>query len=255
MKRIFTILILITATVIYSGQANAQDGTNPLVNSSHGYSVVPGDAGNTLQWSVAQGVENTDYEINYQNGDTINIKWLTAGTDTLIFTETDAVTGCQTIKKLEVIVQPNTFDVTISDSIIACNSADGQVNFTGPNTTTSVAFTVDMATGIGTWSPDWEISFTLNSATGATISNVAATGGSLSGTGPYTLTGLTSSGGSGSVDISMDVTGNAFTQQTVEMVIQSATELQYSTPGLGNGNWQSLSVVNAIPQTSDISAN
>lgn len=249
MKKTLTYLITIAALMLISAGAMAQGGANPFVGSTHGYKIIPGNSGNTFQWTVAGSAVYTVNSVSATT-DSINITWDAAGIDTLVFTEIDAVTGCQTVKELEIIIQPNTFDVTISDSTIACNSADGAINFTGSDTTTLVSFTVDTI-GVD-WDHDWEIEFTLISA--ATLENITFTDGTLSGSGtvgdPYVLTDI--SGSSPNVVISMDVKGNAFVQQTVVMDLIAATELKYNTPALLNENSQSISYVNAIPDTSGI---
>lgn len=251
MKKTFTYLIAIAALMIISASAMAQGGANPFVGSSHGYKIVPGDAGNTMAWSVAQGVLNADYEINYSNGDTINIKWLTAGIDTLIFSETDAVTGCLTVRELEIIVQPNTFDVSTSDPAATCNSKDGTINPSG-DATTAITFTVNMTTGIADWNPDWEIEFQLLSSGSKLIADVAASQGDLTKTGFYRLTNLSSSGGNGTVDITMNVTEDVFTLLEIDLVINSAIELDYSLSDIDTDDWTATQTINALPNTSPI---
>lgn len=249
MKIKLTYLIATVVLMIISVAAMAQGGASPFAGSTHGYKVTPGDGGNTLVWSVSPG---TGYTVNSGAAtDSLNITWNTAGTYTLTFTETDVATLCSTEKQITIEVTDNTFDVTISDSIITCNSADGKVNFVGPDTTTQVSFTVDTV-GVD-WDYDWEFKFTL--ASGATITNLLASDGdAITGSGtagdPYVVTNI--SGTVPSVDITMDVTGSAFTQQSVVMEIVEATELKYNTPALLNANTLSTSLINAIPNTSDI---
>lgn len=254
MKKTFTYLLAIAAFMLFGASAIAQGGSNPFTGSIHGYKVVPGDGANTLTWSVSPGTDGTEFDILAGAGtDSITIQWNTAGTYTLQLEEDDGT--CTTVKELEIVVIDNVFDVTISDSTIACNAADGVVNFDGTDTTSLVAFTVDTV-GVD-WDHDWEITFTLGSASGATLDNVAASFGTLTGAGtvgdPYVLTNIP--GAQGSVDITLEVSGNAFAQQTVEMEIVSAKELKYSAPALLNENTQSTSIVDAIPNTSDIQFN
>jgi len=253
MKKTLTYLIAITALMIISASAMAQGGLTPFVGSTHEYSVQAEDAsGNSLAWSVLEGSNGSEYDINSAaNGETYNITWNTAGTYTLQFRETANGTNCITLKETTVVVEANTFDVTISDSIIACNAAEGVVNFTGTDTTTAVSFTVDTV-GVD-WDYDWEIQFTLNSS--ATLTELAADeGDAITGSGtsgdPYVLTNI--AGTVPSVNISMKVKGSAFAQQSVIMEIVSATELKYNTPALLNENTTSTGYVNAIPNTSPI---
>lgn len=254
MKKIFTYLIAIAGLMVVSVAATAQNGSSPFIGSTHEYTVNAGDdVNNTLLWSVLEGSDGTEYDINSAvNTETLNITWNVSGTYTLQFTETADGTGCITTKQLTVIVQDNTFDVTISDSTITCNTADGIVNFSGTDTITPISFTVDTV-GVD-WDYAWEFKFTLSS--GATLTDVAASAGdAISGSGtaidPYIVTNIP--GTTPSIDITLKVQGNAFAEQTVTMEIVSATELKYGTPALLNENILSTSSVNAIPNTSSIS--
>lgn len=258
MKKIFTYLIAITALLLMGSGAMAQSGTTPFLNSTHTYRVTMEDgAVNTDSWYIADAVGDSilpqpaftatvDVDTAF-----LEITWLTIGDFKIVFTETDGSgTFCSTAKSLDITVIDNTFDVTISDSTIACNDADGVINFVGPDTTSVVTFTVDTV-GVD-WDYDWEIRFTLTPE--ASLTNVAGSFGNLSGAGtvgdPYILTNIP--GIQGSVDITMEFTGNAFTQQTVLMEIISAQELNYNTSALLNENTQATSIINAIPNTSDI---
>jgi len=110
-----------------------------------------------------------------------------------------------------------------------------------------------MTTSRTDWSPTWEITFTLTPSSGSSIASVAASAGTLTlNTGTYTLTGLTSSSGDGTVNITMDVTEDAFTTQTTALAITSATALDYNLSDIDNGDWVATQTVNAIPNTSNI---
>jgi hypothetical protein len=252
MKKITNYLIAIAAFLLLSFGAKAQGGLSPYVGSAHNYTVTPESTTNTLLWSV---VEATGYTINSQSVVTTtsvaNITWTAAGTYKLRFTETNTTTLCATTKEVTVTVS-NAFDVSTSSPTADCNAADGQINYSGTNATTSVTIPVSMVTGVSTFNPDWEIQFTLTPGTGATISNVNKSSGTLSGTGPYTLTGLTSASGAGSVNITFDVTGNIYTQLDVDFDITSAKELTYNTTDKDNDDWAATQTINAIPNTSTI---
>ena len=250
MKTNLTYLIAIAAIMLLSFGAKAQGGLTPLVGSTHVYTVSADDAtNNTLAWTVSPA---TGYTVNSGVAtEQVNITWTAANTYTVTFTETDGTTGCETVKTATVVVSANTFDVTTSDPTEVCNAADGQVNYTNADATTAITFTIDMTTAKTGFSPNWEITFTLNGGT-ATIADVAATEGSLSGTGPYTLTGISSTSGDGTVDITMDVTGGVYAAQTVVLTITSARELTYNTPDVDNNDWTAAQTINAIPNTSTI---
>jgi hypothetical protein len=252
MKKNLTYLIAAVAFMLVSMGAMAQGGLTPLVGSTHEYTVTAADASNNpLTWSVVEGTAGTEYTINSGAAtETVNITWNTAGTYHLEFKEMNA-TGCITLKQATVVVAANTFDVSTTDPSATCNAKDGTVNPTG-DATTSITFTVDMTTANTSWSPNWEIDFTLSTTTGATFTNVAASSGTLTGTGPYNLTGLTSTNGDGTVNITLDVTGDAFALQNAALAITAAKELDYNTPDVDNNDWTALQIINPLPSTSDI---
>lgn len=252
MKKNLTYLIAFAAIMLLSFWAKAQGGLAPFVGSTHVYTVTPESGSNTLAWTVLEGADGAEYDIisGAETG-SVTIKWNIAGTYTVQFTETIVATGCATVKTATVVVSANTFDVTASAAAAFCNAADGQVNYAGTDATTAIAFTVDMTTANMLFNPNWEITFTLNPGT-ASLGTVTATGGTLSGTGPYTLTAIPSTGGNGTVDITMDVTGGIYAVQTVELTITSTRELTYNTPDVDNTDWTAIQTINAIPQTSTI---
>jgi hypothetical protein len=199
-----------------------------------------------------EGVNGTEYDIISGSATgAVTIKWNTASTYTVQFTETIVATGCATVKTATVVVSANTFDVSTASPLAFCNAADGQANYAGADATTAITFTVDMTTANALFNPNWEITFTLNPGT-ATVANVAANGGTLSGTGPYALTAITSASGNGTVDITMDVTGGIYAAQSVVLTITSAKELTYNTPDVDSNDWTATQTINAIPQTSAI---
>jgi hypothetical protein len=253
MKKNLTYLIASAAIMLLSFGAKAQNGSTPLVGSTHVYTVIPESGSNTLAWTVLEGANGTEYDIISGGATgTVTIKWNTAGNYTVQFTETIVATGCATVKTATVVVSANTFDVSTADPTEVCNAADGQVNYAGSTATTAITFKVDMTTGNTSFSPNWEITFTLTPGT-ATLANVKAGATSLTPVaGVYTATGLTSTNGDGTVNITMDVTGDQYAIQTVVLAITSAKELTYNTPDKDNDDWTATQTINAIPQTSTI---
>ena len=249
MKKLTTCLISFLAILLGSVGAKAQGGFTPLVNSTHVYTVTPENGSNNLLWTVTPAGGAT---IN--SGTTsasANITWTVAGTYTLQFTETNG-TSCSTVKTATIVVSSNTFDVSTSSPSPTCNSADGQANYSSSSATTSISFTVDMTTGNTSWSPNWQFSFTLTPSSGASISNVSASAGTLSGSGPYTVTAIPSTSGAKTMTITMDVTGNIYVQHTVGLAITSAKELTYNTPDKDTNDWTATQTINAVPNTSAI---
>ncbi len=256
MKKNLTYAIVTAAIMLVNFGAKAQGGLAPLVGSTHVYTITPGDAGNTKAWTLT-GNAGTDYVMTNGNTASATILWKTAGTYTLTFTETVVATGCSTIKTATVVVGNNTFDVSVTANAAFCNSLTGAINNNEPNATTSISFPVTMETGISSFNPTWEIQFTLDPGT-ATLATVAASAGTLTeSAGTYTVTGIPSvpDTGTGLVNITMNVTGSKIAAQSVLLNISSARELSYNTPDVDTGDWTATQVINAVPNTSDISAN
>ena len=263
MKKTLTYLIATAAFMVISVATMAQDGESPFLNSIHSYRVTMEDGtniSNTLSgWLIT---DNSGTALSTQPSFTATVdvdtafleitwadSWASAGTEYKIqFTEDNG--NCTTVKAISVTPGTNSFDVSTSSPEATCNAADGEVNFSGSTATTNITFTVDMA--IASLSPTWEIEFTLTPGTGATITNVEASAGTLSGSGPYKLTDLASDSNAGTVDISMDVAGDIYYALGVELKITSAKELSYSTPDVDEDDWTATQTINPIPNTSAI---
>jgi hypothetical protein len=255
MKKTAFYLIALVSILITSLGAMAQGGLAPLVNSTHTYSVTPGNAGNNFAWSIVEGSSPTDYVITDGSATTASILWKTAGTYTLQFRETSS-TSCITLISKTVVVSANTFNV-VTPALLSplCNEASGVANYSASTVATTVQYAVNMVTGIPSFNPNWEFIFTLTPSSGATISSVTTSAGSITGTGPYTVTGITSATGTGSVTITLELTGNVNTAHTVAIAITSAKELSYNTPSIVTGNKAAIQTVNAIPATTSFSSN
>lgn len=256
MKNSIKKIMVAAAFVVISAAAMAQGGLSPFVGSTHVYTVTAeDDVNNTLAWTVSGGTAGTDYTINSGAAtEQVEITWLTAGTYTVSFTETAAGSGCITSKQVTVNVGANTFDVSTASPADMCNAADGQVNYSLTTATTGVTFTVNMATGNASFNPDWKFTFTLTSASGATLTNVKVGGTPVTpSSGTYTSPDQTSASGAGSVTVTVDAEGGINAVQDVVLTITSATELSYDTPDVDSDDWGATQTINAIPATSDIS--
>lgn len=249
MKKFTINLFVIMVLIVISTSAFAQGGLTPLVGSTHVYSVSPGSGSNDLQWTVSPA---TGFSLTGDESDEATITWTTAGTYTLTFTETNTSTSCATVKTVTINVAANSFDVSTTSPADFCNSADGQINYAGSTATTAVSIPVNMVTGISTFNPDWEITFTLTPSSGTTISTVAATSGTLSGTGPYNVTAIPSASGAGNFNITMNISGDIYTPRDVTLAITSAKELTYNTPDVDTTDWTATQTINSIPNTSAI---
>jgi len=250
MKKTTFYLIALLALMMTSMGAMAQGGLTPLAGSTHTYTITPESGSNTLAWTVSPA---TGFTINSGAATaSVNITWTVAGTYTLQFTETNG-TSCSTVKTATVVVAANTFDVFTASPTATCNAADGQINYSGSSATTSITYTVNMTTGNALWSPNWEFTFTLTPSVGTSLASVAASAGTLSGTGPYTVTAIPSASGAKTMTITMNVTGNIYVQHTVGLAITSAKELTYHTPDKDTNDWTGTQTINPVPNTSTIS--
>lgn len=249
MKKFTINLFVIMTLIVISTSAFAQGGLTPLVGSTHVYSISPGSGSNDLKWTVSPA---TGFSLTGDDTDEATITWTTAGTYTLTFTETNNSTSCATVKTATINVAANSFDVSTSSPADFCNSADGQVNFVGSTATTAISIPISMITGISTFNPNWEITFTLTPNSGTTISTVAASSGTLTGTGPYTVTALPSASGAGTFNITMSVSGDIYSPRDVALAITSAKELTYNTPDVDTNDWTATQTINSIPNTSAI---
>lgn len=261
MKKVFTILMTAAALLLISAGAMAQGGATPYLNSTHTYTVTMEDgANNTAQWVIADNAGTAldpqpTFATNIDgNIATMEITWTTVGSFKVQFSETNPST-CVAAKELNVSVSANDFDVTAVAPAATCNAADGVVNYAGTDVTTEVSFVVNMETADSSFNPNWEFTFTLASNTGATIvaNSVSAGTGTLSeSSGTYSLTGLTSASGAGSVTIIMNVTGELYSAEDMVLTITSAEELAYNTPDVDSDDWTATQTINPIPQTSNI---
>jgi hypothetical protein len=256
MKKAAIYLILLLAILISSKGAMAQGGLTPLVGSTHVYSVTPGGGGNAYAWTITTGSSPINYVITNGTTTTATIQWKTAGTYILEFRETASTGSCITLVTKSITVGTNSLDISTPSSLAAlCNEASGVANFSGSTVSTTVQYTVNMATGIGSYNPNWEFEFTLTPSLGTTISSIASSTGLLSGSSTYKVTNIGSATGTGSATITLELTGNINAPHSVDFAITSAKELQYNTPDKDNDDWTATQTINAIPATSAITAN
>jgi hypothetical protein len=262
MKKVLPFLMTTTTLLLISTGLMAQGGTTPYLNSTHTYTVTMEDgANNSAQWVIADATGTAlDLQPTFAtnvdgNIATMEITWTTVGSFKVQFSETNPSTTCVTAKELDVVVSANTFDVTAVAPAATCNAADGVVNYAGTDVTTEVSFVVEMETDDSGFNPNWEFTFTLTSTTGATIDNVTDGTNILTpdGSNIYTLTGLTSANGTGSITIFLDATGELYSAEDVVLTITSTKELTYNTPDVDSDDWTETQTINPIPQTSNIS--
>nr|WP_319572595.1 HYR domain-containing protein [uncultured Draconibacterium sp.] len=186
------------------------------------------------------------------------------GNTDVVWTVTDVSGNTATCTQLVTIIARDTVDMWVEQPGPTCNAAEGTINSSGIDTTTVVTFNVKMETNKTTWSPDWEIKFTLapsnntNPRDVPTINMVASVGNvgnlSVSG-GVYTLTNIPSTNGGGVVSISMNLIGNRYANLDVDFIITEAKEIDSNIQDKDSDDWQAIQTVNAIPNTGPITTN
>ena len=186
------------------------------------------------------------------------------GNTDVVWTVTDVSGNTATCTQLVTIIARDTVDMWVEQPGPTCNAAEGTINSSGIDTTTVVTFNVKMETNKTTWSPDWEIKFTLapsnntNPGDVPTINTVASVGnvGNLSVSGGlYTLTNIPSTNGKGVVSISMNLVGNRYANLDVDFIITEAKEIDSNIQDKDSDDWQAIQTVNAIPNTGPITTN
>ena len=186
------------------------------------------------------------------------------GNTDVVWTVTDVSGNTATCTQLVTIIARDTVDMWVEQPGPTCNAAEGTINSSGIDTTTVVTFNVKMETNKTTWSPDWEIKFTLtpfnntNSGNVPTLNTVASVGnmGNLTVSGSvYTLTNIPSTNGEGAVSISMNLVGNRYANLDVDFIITEAREIDSNIQDKDSDDWQATQTVNAIPNTGPITTN
>jgi hypothetical protein len=257
--------ILFASLLLFvGGQAMAQSGSTPFVNSTHTYTVNGGTATTdyTYNWEVLSGgVATTDATLGTNGAASIDITWELAGTYTVQLTETASVAdgGCSTVREFEVVVTGNSFDVSIADLAASCSDDSGSVITGETLSTTSKTFTIDMATQsdmtTATFLPDWSFDYDVASTSGELVSVTFDANTSVAS---ETLSGTTASGTAtvDSDDYSVELTvvfNNTWASgDMVTVTLSNGLELTYNTPESDDTNNTGSVTINAMPATTDI---
>ncbi|WP_096429533.1 hypothetical protein [Labilibaculum antarcticum] len=255
-----TKIFILACLLMIGGQAFSQNGTNPFVNSTHTYTVTPGDAGNTLVWSVliADGLtaaDAGDFDIVTNGNATVDIKWNKANDATIVNyvvqLSEESANGCFTLRQFPVTVQANTFYLAASEDGNECHDEDGNIIALGASLATTVDFTVtiDNATfllNLTTW--EFDLAFGL---VGTYSINEVKVGGNIV-TAPYNSISI--DGGVENVTVSVKVTGNVQTAETVTMTVSNGKAIKGTTVNLDNdsGDRVQALTINALPGTTEI---
>jgi hypothetical protein len=261
--------------LLIGGQAFSQSGSTPYVNSTHTYRVHGGTAqpGNSYNWTVfmANGdpvlvspAVNADVTLGSNGGAEIEITWLKANVTgvnnnyIVQLEETDANT-CSTIRRFDVVVSGNTFDILIADLAATCSDASGTIITDEILGTTTKTFTIDMKTqadmSTGTpFTPDWEFNYSITSTNGDLVNVTVDDNASISGN---TLANKTAAGkvtvnnDDYSIEFTIEFNNTWDMGDLVTVVLSNGKELSYNTLDDPNANTGSVTI-NALPATTNI---
>lgn len=253
-------ILLIGLLLIWGGQSFAQDGTSPFVNSTHVYSVTPGDAGNNFVWTVLlengnPAVLSTDYTITGGTTTSASITWLKANDGSnahyMVQLSEESTDNCITLRQFQVTVQANTFFLAAGADGNECHDEDGNVLISGASAATTVDFTVtlDNATyllDLTTW--EFDLAFVL--AGSYAITEVQVGGNVVAA--PYNSISI--AGTEENVTVSVKVTGNVEIAETVTMTVSNGKAIKGAAVTLDNNSGDKVQAltINALPATSAI---
>jgi hypothetical protein len=121
MKKLFIILAAVTLTAMSANVFAQSTGTTPAPGATHSYFITPGDAGNTITWSVTKGDlttdAGTDVTISNASAATTDITWAEGlSTDAWYYVhvlEIDA-NDCSNEKVLPVQITASPFYLTLA---------------------------------------------------------------------------------------------------------------------------------------------
>jgi len=252
-------ILLIGLFLVLGSQSFAQDGTSPFVNSTHVYTVTPGDGGNNLVWTVllangSPAVPSTDYTITNGTTASASIKWLKPNDGTnLHYTvqlSEQSTDNCFTLRQFQVNVITNTFFLIAGVDANECHDEDGNVLAPGASAVTTVDFTVTLDNptfllGLTTW--EFDLAFSLGSYS---ITEVKVGGNVVNA--PYNSISIP--GTSENVTVSVKVTGDVETAEAVTMNVSNGKAIKGAAVSLDNdsGDREQILTINALPATSAI---
>ncbi len=155
MKKLVLLFAAVVLTAINANVFAQSTGTAPAPGAKHSYSITPGNAGNTLLWTVTKGnltvSAGTDAEISSNATATTDITWATGLTlgDWYYVHIVETGGGCSNEKVLPVQITASPFFLTLTaanatdcyDNAVVVSLADASTpNYDHGNTT--IEFTV-----------------------------------------------------------------------------------------------------------------
>ena len=205
MKDRIKIGILLTAILLLAGLRGAMaqnTGSQPYQDSRHAYGVTIGATANTQYWEISNGVSSpiplstgtpawAHYGPATTNGgyDTIQIffdrsVFAIGSTWYLRYYETDGSNSCVSAREYPIVIDNNTFYLTLADDSDSCNSQDGVVHTTaevdGISFPSQVGYTITMTKEDDFDPTSWQFDVTFEQAVTSISSQVVtADGGSV----------------------------------------------------------------------------
>jgi hypothetical protein len=178
--QLILMLMLTMSTAGVWGQPNNTDPAQTVCLGTQPYLVVPGDIGNTFFWSISTGTSGTDWVISSPTTASTNIDWLTPGTYTVTFTETNGFT-CITTVSVSVTVLALPIATISYSGTPYCASGSATVTQTGQingSYSSTAGLSIDPGTGTinlaasipGNYTVTY--SFTLGTCSNTTTANV-----------------------------------------------------------------------------------
>lgn len=216
-----------TADIGHGEFETALTAQNPLLLSEHRYVVVMENVANTATWWIQNAagtvtlVPDNDYNISTNQSATADTAYIDfidetvpTGAYVIYFRETDATTGCSTIRPYDITLH-GPFDVDIAaDLATSCPEVSGTINndyTTATSTTLNYTVTLNTADYVNNWSFVVTVTSDVGFAAGdvdVAAAGIAVSAGASYAEGANKYTGTVSvTGGTTEVTVSVTYTG------------------------------------------------
>lgn len=147
MLRWVLVLVFAAGFLGVMGQSNS-DPTQDVCPGVQPYVVTPGDPGDTFLWTINSGTAGIDWIISSPNSVSTNVTWITPGSYTLIFKETNSQ-SCDSSRTLVVnVFNSPTVNAGVDQTICSTGTA------TLAGTIGGAATSATWSGGTGTFSPN-----------------------------------------------------------------------------------------------------
>lgn len=270
MKKLFVFIAILSIGITVKAQDDT--GTTPYSGTVHNYSVnaaynaaassniftwsvlnadlSPADAGVYAFLDIADGTTALTDVTDVEDLVGVAIQWNTAGTYVVQVEEQN--NHCSTIRRINVTVTSNAFNVTIAaNEAGACNSDDGKyiVDDNSNLATTTRTFLIKMTTDgtdAPTWKPEWKFNYNVTLANGGTSTVTFNNGTDVTGVVTVPAGTLTTT-----MTVEFDNVLGADQDVTAALTLISETEHDTADPDADIDNSATVSVW-ALPATTTI---